>query len=715
MKRLGLLLYILTSLMTAACGQYSPNEGIPDVDVDFENGGMVTIYLDGKAPVPSPRSLSRPLAVLAHDFFEVVFIYNTGSGLITARGTWELGEGAGVNGVYRTDDGVDYGAAISGSPGANSGTAILFAGKKTDKTLLAVGSLSAVDGDPAERTIKNDTTAVSFELNALRAGTDKAPALSSFWTSNPGGATPTAANTIVGEVPFNNRNFPMYRLVKDATYQAQYRIDVHSTSHPYSTYGNGIILAPNLPPPAMAMRFENVRPHYTSNGDVWDNDADPVFKTLWYHPASPALITLNNNTGNSGVFNRDISFTLNTNGAPDQGIFSLVFHIPVYAINADADPVRWFIKPGFDNYCHELDNGAGSSSGNGGAVFISIGTFTVAVGYELAVKKEPKTQYNPGNPNPTTGFIFNIDKILLEFQTKGGRFIASVDKTTEAEYFINRPGPGYIDIETDPGAWAAIKATGYYHAATNPTGKLLTSGVTALSQVVPPIDKIWVHYTSGAGFEDTVPYISPNDFYAFYEVSITNVSIDFDGLDDRNRIVVASWLDFNNLAARIFADGGSGTYLAVLTDSFDLVDITINITGPVTIAFTATRPGIVIGRSGTTGSATGGVTIWGGDASNVTFYFGTWPVDEPVIVGGDVLVNYPFYVNAGGSYEDWPMLPSGVPDPNGAASVPSRRTGAVMRRPNPYTGSFRTVIGGNMAGNFANQTQLMGNGGTIGP
>jgi len=200
---------------------------VGSTNVEYSDDGKnITIYLDG-ATVPvtkASRSLTADLAKKSHDYYEVVFYFNDGTNPIeVARAAWEIGEAAAITNVYRTAAGVDYSktGTTSLAPTATEGYAVLFAGRKADKTLLGIGRLTYADGGgtppppvpPPTLTIDTQvttaTTKVTFTVASLEAGAPKFepttstfPAEltdtsrgSSFWTGAPIG------NDIVNRPP----------------------------------------------------------------------------------------------------------------------------------------------------------------------------------------------------------------------------------------------------------------------------------------------------------------------------------------------------------------------------------------------------------------------------------------------------------------------------------------------------------------------------------
>jgi len=161
----------------------------------------VTVYLDGtKVPrTAKSRMLDLEAARMGHDFFEVVFWGNNGTtnGHV-ARTNWEIGQLAGIAGVWRNlPTGVNYGG-LTPSPGASAGSSAIFVGKKSSMTLLGVGWLSHINDSPTGMpVIDAATNSVTFTVSPLRTwlgfgGTDK----DTLITKSKGGGTGTTATFI---------------------------------------------------------------------------------------------------------------------------------------------------------------------------------------------------------------------------------------------------------------------------------------------------------------------------------------------------------------------------------------------------------------------------------------------------------------------------------------------------------------------------------------
>ena len=348
----------------------------------------------GKQPT---RALTNDMAQAFHDFFEVVF-FHPGPPVRVARTTWNVGETPELRGVYgngETHSPVDY-RAVSTANGT-APAAVLFAGSKADKTLLAVGHLALVDNQPANDTTNRvgpDTTVVTFEVTSLRAGASFAtanispgpggnpPNTSSFFTNFNGGGTPSATSTIVSQQTgaqsifihyVDKKRFPLYRLNHGGTTTASYTFYIVTPSG-YSgpllpAYVSGFV--------RVGHNFEVRNPRYIL--------ADGYYQYSSIFPQAvtqgTTLATMTNNAGAS--FENPVNFTFNTTDSPDGSIFAITFEIFVNNLTwaltttpgaVELDPVRWRISTGVGTKWLDLDDGLG---GEGGAILLGSGTGSI--------------------------------------------------------------------------------------------------------------------------------------------------------------------------------------------------------------------------------------------------------------------------------------------------------------------------------------------------
>lgn len=420
MKKKGLIavLALIAVIALSTCdGGFGDNElKVEHTDVLYnllpDGRTQITLLLDGvTVPVTqAQRALHRDLAKMSHDYFEAVFV----SGPIIARAAWEIGQTAGIRGVDRgaSSTGINYGA-VSGSPAA-----VIFVGRK-DGTLQGIGQLThsspnaGMDISAAANTpvIDETTRSVVFTVTPLYTTLtgdavydySNANANSSFLTAanattapSADGATHTFPSPITSagtQSSWNNLEgtpYPMYSLPKGGsagstakTVEAAYQIGRYTyvgtppLTPPYDVEED-LSAAPHaasimvLPGGAAGLRV----PRFQAGGQLWD-----VMDEYYYD----GNVTLTNNLGGNlnptpptpvttQTFVNPITFTfsLPTN---KEGIFALVFQIPVYAITHlpstnGANGFRtWYIRPGFGPNQYNIDSGSNA----GGAVLLGVG------------------------------------------------------------------------------------------------------------------------------------------------------------------------------------------------------------------------------------------------------------------------------------------------------------------------------------------------------
>lgn len=600
------------------CKPFSPGDTVGAGGGNSPYGQSVTVYLDGQAP--ASRSLNKPLALYGHDFFEVVFLYDDGSGSspYIARAEWELGQSAGISGVYRTDAGIDYSYFTanpnpSSVPLPNYGSAVLFAGKKSDKTLLAVGVIAEIDGVDIGTLggawITTETKSVSFELNALKAGTNSDAAYSSFLTAS--GTPPyddvTPLNTEITNISISTRTFPLYRLPLDEIIAAEYWLDVHSpsTGYEFEDYRQGIILANQTITTYMKTEAKFTTPIKTETSKTFS--LDTVTK-----------VYMNNNTvADVGKpFQNPVEFAFNTLGTKDGSIFALAFQIPVCALAPGG--VRWVIRPGYDQYLSELDDGNG---GHGGAVLIGSGDIDKYISYKLFIDKPPnKVKYNS-----VLGYSFDITGLLLNLVTNEDVFVRAITNaaTTNANY-----DPNLKFYYPDP--------------ITNLNVQIYPLG-SGSPDAFPPMNKympITVEYFDS---------ITGGTYFGSFMINMSTLSTDFGEIPPENRKFISGDWEWWGIFGGNMSPGG--VFLVIFNESVDFISVNANPTQDLTIVFMAGRPGLTLGRNGN-------ITFYGGQ--NVQLHFGEWPFNEPIFVNGQVLETYPYNLNLGGSYSDFPN-PSTLP------------------------------------------------------
>jgi len=323
------------------------------------------------------RSLSKDAAQMGHEFFEVVFLYNMGTtgspDYKTARVSWDLGYPTGIGGVYRTADGTDY-SGLTDKPAGGMGSAVMFVGKK-DKTLLGVGRLAFVDG-AAGATITSESKTVTFEVAALKAGVSYTAANSSFLTNalTTGSAVSVPGTSIESGIKVHQKEFPLFKLAKNSVTLAEYTFALEG-GLPWSTFQNRLVRVPLSPATVERRdpRYLITDGHYQISSYLV-NDYKTVIKMTNNYPNDSSLLD-NPPPPAAAYFENPVQFEFNTAATLDGHVFALVFSVPVYALNgADGSggnkAIVWNIRPGYDQYWLDLDDGRG---GTGGAVFIGTG------------------------------------------------------------------------------------------------------------------------------------------------------------------------------------------------------------------------------------------------------------------------------------------------------------------------------------------------------
>jgi len=640
-----------------AAGNYgeSGGGGITYTDVEYSpDGRSITIYLDGSKPVRQNRALNLDNAKYGHDLFEVAFYRNEAGRVTIARAVWEKGHAAGVNGVVRN---VDYRyanipAIESDSPTTKFGAAIIFVGKKSDKTLLAVGKLMGTsDGSGATATLVTENTrSVTFSVAALDSGTSFGVDDSSFYTAalqdiglGAGRGSPLTAatdlNTDLVSIMFGKFLFPLYRLNKNLytdnqVISAIYNFDVYNAT--FSDYHGGILqyAAPSLvemeytaPSSDVTIPLtDHLRPRYPRGGGQWEYGilADRDGGTLDSPPGTG--LTIGSGT-NGAAFQNPVQFTFTSRTGMDGRVFAFSFQVPVYPLtNLDGRGSRdpWFLRPGYDSHLYDLDNGVG---GNGGAILIGTGNIENSLSFGLSIVRAPSEKFY----GPSVGgshadmWHFKLKDIRVDLVAGNGNF------SYVAETLYSRPNDPSGNV-TNPAVKFFIGST-QINEGSDLIGLLTVSGdgVTP-SPVVETGNVVYV----------TVEYDDGSTIYREnFPIYFWNSGPvpDSNAIPPGNRRIIASSNDllyFSNTPLN------GGNYLLVFFDSIDLNQIVIN--GNCFLILVAAAPDVVLGRSNA--NAVFQVNVGG---ANSTLYLGVWPFAESLVVDGMAITSHPLTINAGGS------------------------------------------------------------------
>jgi len=389
------LLFLPVVFLTAC------REELPVIDDDYyyvppieevysEDWRYITVFLGDKpiminssvSKTPAGRAMTRDTARLAFNYFGVVFCYTFEDGTQrVARSSWQIGKedgeeeegnreddkGAVVFNVYRTSSGVDYSA---GAAEKGKGAALLFAGRRFGgPTLLGAGRVYSVD-DVEGAVITDQSSYVTFELSAITGSVSVTPGESSFKTASkdsPDYLDVRAEKTDVVNALIRQNPFPLYRLpyVSGRKVAAQYEFGFDNRE--WSYYGGGIVIAePNESLDQYSAMTREVR-YPAGSGKYWY----PTYKI----DQTTHVDMENNKKERAGLpVENPVTFLFDTSKTDnikktDNGIFTLVFRIPVYALTNQTGNERWFLETGYQSYRYNIDNGKDST---GSGVFMGV-------------------------------------------------------------------------------------------------------------------------------------------------------------------------------------------------------------------------------------------------------------------------------------------------------------------------------------------------------
>jgi hypothetical protein len=414
--------------------------------VDLPDGtSNLTVYLDGtRVPVTEKtarpkqsRALNLQLAKMSHDYFEVIFWNKTGSTPETiARASWELGQAAGISGVYRSGGGVDY--SDNTPAAATGGSAVIFVGRKQTMTLLGVGVLTQINkiNLVTGQKLTSSDRSVTFTVSPLTSqigidpltGISPADPVSSFITAGKTPfTTPAATDTLGSITALGGTDYPLFILPDFKTHSPADTSGtagplvlangvtstiIHNTSVAFKTVaaqytigGLNLTSAPagsTITDLAASVRLldrpEVIKrePRYVSGGQTWYAIASIDFGgTEVDIPAADYAFTADM----ALVPVLPIKFYLTPKA---DGIFSIVFSIPVYALtlgpfetgttpkatsdNGGPPAEIWHITPGYGQNLYNLDNGTDA----GGCVLLGVNVssldwleiFTTGLGFK---------------------------------------------------------------------------------------------------------------------------------------------------------------------------------------------------------------------------------------------------------------------------------------------------------------------------------------------
>jgi hypothetical protein len=309
---------------------------------DVQNSNIVGYTEDGtplvslKIGTSASRALTTQLAQLGADFYEVAFFDTVGGKYY--RTSWNFTEKRRVT----------IPTPASGYPSAAE--AILFAGKSSDKTLLAVGIIT----DPPSGIIAPTTDTIVFGLTPLTTNVTAATS-SSFQITGPTNYSTSTVPAPFPKTKVGGSTYPVFKVPESsALITATFTVGGIATG-PYNT---GIMVGSVNTAIVSRVMF---------TGEISDTGSSMAKISL--APTGGIAPAANSNVLNTGTF----TITGITTTA-DIGFAKMAIEIPVTAISLDAtngEPHTWYIRGGLQNYLLDAGSAIGSP---GGSILLGVGT-----------------------------------------------------------------------------------------------------------------------------------------------------------------------------------------------------------------------------------------------------------------------------------------------------------------------------------------------------
>jgi hypothetical protein len=558
-----------------------------------------------------------------------------------------------VSGVYGKgkDDpqNIDYSAVAR--PGIGQGAAILFVGKKTDKTLLGIGKLTNSDGGGTPTEITANTRSVTFTVAAIECGVDSNDAKNSFFTNYSNlSVNPQSAATAREAVSIKGKQFPEFKLRENEITRAVYGFRLYGGEDDIDDYG--IILANSA-------EYMKKQPRYPVSGGGFQ-----------YHSLrldEKTVITPENNTTRGYRFENPLEFNFDTtHGTISGSVFALIFQVPVYPLALGTDSGTWYIRASYDSYWLDLDgNGTGGPGGSGGAVLIGTGKFGETSNYHIVLIRVPtKWRYGPesGTNAVPDGYKFLVDGMLVQMQDSYDvplRYIAYEELT----FFTggHQLSPGW---SSQPPSLAGLLPPHDNPSLYPPDVVTFDGPPTEVSSEfygIAIIKVVFIDPVTFIEYEVSFPILINGGIPErnFTDINF-NQTIHFLSNHSADGSTVNNWLN-NNLFTQ---PGGApgGTYLIIFDYPVDLNSIhleqnpTPSVNANKLIIILAGRSDVIIGRAGTNS----GQKAFQDFSRRAGFYLGTWPFPQflPPIrtynngtLGTETLgTTYNYTINAGGSH-----------------------------------------------------------------
>jgi hypothetical protein len=395
------MIVILVMMFTVTCEAVVPVEADEEIqwtDVEYsKDGSEITLYVDGTKPIPvtkADRAVNKEIAMMVFDYFEVIFVGATAANV--ARTAWELGQSAGIADLPRVAYADTSPGAAANAGEAATNIAAMFVGKNSDKTLLGVGRMTAVNGVAGQDCTVAGLNRVTFSISAIQSGL---LGFNERVEGTTGLTNPVVAVTGVVQDSFNYAASGAAGYVAKTVTNAPERQTLGGVQYPYfvlpenptpiafvnANYTFGFRVGAAAPINAVGY-FSSVIRHINDPLEAVPiaQKRTPRFmeggsyrepKERW---TATCKLAFNPDTygANTTGFTNPVPLQFTPKGS---GIFSFYLQIPVYLLSKTANATayatggtnwqRWYIRTGVGSELYSLDDGIA----NGGCCLMMIG------------------------------------------------------------------------------------------------------------------------------------------------------------------------------------------------------------------------------------------------------------------------------------------------------------------------------------------------------
>ena len=343
---------VLLAVMAVTCDNFSPDAD--KATPQYTEDGRPLVQLTINAPKMS-RALTADLAKGLVDYYEVAFKdpgYNGTTNTRIYRTSWNYAKTGRI--------------AVPAGDYDDATKAVLFAGRYNDKTLYAVGIITATSEGIGETEILPTTTSVTFTLSPLLNDVNSDPATSTFLitgptSSDPGGHDYSSASlTDIPTVKLSGgKSYPIFAIPphgyvnsgagKNIT--AEYTVNCGASAN---AYYDGVIVTTGA---------KIVSAGYS------DDESKDMFTAVTGSITAPLPDAQFPSDGK-------IELLINIAAVANDGLSRLAVEVPVCAIsNVFNSPGVWYIRGGMNQTV--LDEGKDADAPIGGAVLLAVGPVSI--------------------------------------------------------------------------------------------------------------------------------------------------------------------------------------------------------------------------------------------------------------------------------------------------------------------------------------------------